>query len=89
MFQPAFRSFRARIAQARQSSELYFASLLDKETIDSQFGEARGNLDSARTYNTATTLWVFLSQVLSSDHDCVAAVAKLIVSRCAAGQSPC
>lgn len=89
MYQPAFSSFRSRIAQARQSGELYFASLLDRQTIDSVFGEASGILDSARTYTTATTLWVFLSQVLSTDHGCVAAVTKLIAFRCAAGQPAC
>lgn len=77
MYPPVLGSFRLRIAEARQSGDLYFASLLDRQTIASAFGEASGILDSARIYNTAATLWVFLSQVLSIDHGCVAAVAKL------------
>jgi putative transposase len=89
VLQPVFSSFRTRIAQARQSGELYFASLLDQQTIGSVFGEASEVLDSARTYNTATTLWVFLSQVLSPNHGCAAAVIKLIASRCTAGQKTC
>jgi len=89
VYQSTFSSFRTRIAQARQSGDLYFASLLDRQTISSAFGDASGILDSARTYNTATTLWVFLSQVLSMDHGCVAAVTKLITFRCAAGLPPC
>jgi Transposase DDE domain len=37
----------------------------------------------------AVTLWVFLGQVLSADHSCRAAVARLIAHRLARGQSPC
>ena len=78
-----------RLEVARQSSDLYFASLLDRQTIQSTFGEASGILDSARIYTTAATLWVFLSQVLSADHGCVSAVAKLIHFRCARGLQAC
>src|SRR4029453_14232594 len=35
------------------------------------------------------TLWVFLSQVLSQDHSCRAAVARLIAHRVLRGQGPC
>ncbi len=35
------------------------------------------------------TLWVFLSQVLSADHSCRAAVARLIAHRVSQGQEPC
>jgi len=89
VFHPQFHSFRARIAQARQSGDLYFASLLDRQTIASVFGDASGILDSARVYNTAATLWVFLSQVLSIHHGCVSAVTKLITYRVASGLAPC
>lgn len=89
MYRPALGSFRVRVAHARQSGDLYFASLLDRETIATVFGEASGILDSARIYSTATTLWVFLSQVLSIDHGCVAAVAKLITFRVARGERAC
>lgn len=89
MFHPEFHSFRARIAQARQSGDLYFASILDRETIASVFGDASGILDSARIYHTAATLWTFLSQVLSIHHGCVSAVAKLIAYRVALGLGPC
>lgn len=83
MFHPEFHSFRARVAQARQANDLYFASLLDRETIASIFGDASGILDSARIYDTAATLWVFLSQVLSIHHGCVSAVTKLVTYRLA------
>jgi putative transposase len=89
VYPPVFSSLRRRIAEARQSRDLYFASLLDRETIAESFGEASGVLDSARIYNTAATLWVFLSQVLSIDHGCTAAVAKLIAFRVARGERAC
>lgn len=89
MYQSSLGSFRQRLATARQSGDLYFASLLDRQTIASAFGEASGILDKARIYTTAVTLWVFLSQVLSSDHGCVSAVAKLIHFRVARGLARC
>jgi len=84
-----FESFRNRVHHARQSGDLYFASLISKETIESIFGEASDILGSARVYNTSVTLWVFLSQVMSIHHGCVSAVAKLITYRVANGLSPC
>jgi hypothetical protein len=42
-----------------------------------------------RIYSPLVTLWVFLGQVLSADHSCRAAVARLIAYRLARGQRPC
>jgi hypothetical protein len=42
-----------------------------------------------RIYSPLVTLWVFLGQVLSADHSCRAAVARLIVHRLSEGQRPC
>ena len=42
-----------------------------------------------RVYPPLVTLWVFLSQVLSADHSCRAAVARLITHRVSRGQGPC
>jgi len=42
-----------------------------------------------RIYSPLVTLWVFLSQVLSPDHSCRAAVARLMAHRIAKGQKPC
>src|SRR5437868_10593834 len=42
-----------------------------------------------RIYSPLMTLWVFLGQVLSADHSCRAAVARLIAHRVARGQRPC
>jgi hypothetical protein len=78
-------SFRRRLAEARHSTDLYFAALLDQETITEVFGDARRGHNSPRTYSIAVTLWTFLSQVLSFHHGCVAAVAKLNAFRIARG----
>jgi hypothetical protein len=42
-----------------------------------------------RLYTPAVTLWVFLSQVLSSDHSCSDAVARLLAWRTAHREPPC
>ncbi len=42
-----------------------------------------------RIYTPLVTLWVFLVQVLSQDHSCRAAVARLIAHRVSRGQCPC
>src|SRR6516165_6999042 len=42
-----------------------------------------------RIFSPLVTLWVFLSQVLSADHSCRAAVARLIAHRVSRGQKPC
>jgi len=42
-----------------------------------------------RIYSPLVTLWVFLGQVLSQDHSCRAAVARLIAHRVSRGQCPC
>ena len=39
-----------------------------------------------RIYTPLVTLWVFLGQVLSADHSCRAAVARLIAHRISQGQ---
>ena len=89
MCHQSFSSFRSRVHHARQCGDLYFASLISKETIESVFGQASAILDSARVYNTSVTLWVFLSQVMSIHHGCVSAVAKLITYRVANNQRAC
>jgi hypothetical protein len=42
-----------------------------------------------RIYSPLVTLWVFLSQVLSADHSCRGAVARLIAHRVSRGESAC
>lgn len=74
--------------QFLQEGSLPFADVLSDQTIK----PALTAIDFAwkdRVYSPLVTLWVFLSQVLSADHSCRAAVAKLIVHRLANGQSAC
>lgn len=42
-----------------------------------------------RVFSPLVTLRVFLGQVLSADHSCRAAVARLIAHHAACGQKPC
>ncbi len=82
-------SLRSRIEQVQQDDELYFAGLLDQQTIAAAFGPAGSILDNAKIYTTAVTLWVVLSQVLSTNHGCVWAVTRLIAYRTARGLKRC
>jgi len=89
MFYSDLGSLQSRVHHARQAEDLHFAALLPKETIAEAFGESSGLLDRARVYVTSVTVWVFLTQVLSKDHGCIAAVAKLIAYRVARGVAAC
>src|SRR5580692_3902796 len=42
-----------------------------------------------RVYSPVTTIWGFLSQVLSDDHSCNDAVTRIIAHRAASGQATC
>jgi hypothetical protein len=83
-----FRSFRATAAQARRHGDLYFAALLPQDRIMKAFGAARATWQGW-IYSPAVTVWVFLSQCLSSDHSCREAVARLIAWRLAQGLPRC
>jgi len=83
-----FRSFRSAVAEARRHGDLYFAALLSQDRIERALGSARW-LWQGWIYTPAVTVWVFLSQCLSSDHSCRDAVARLIAWRIAKGLSPC
>ena len=75
-----FHSFRATVAEARRQGDLYFAALLSQDRILKAFGAARAAWQGW-VYSPAVTVWVFLSQCLSSDHSCRDAVARLIAWR--------
>ena len=81
-------SFRATVAQARRHGDLYFAALLSQDRILKAFGTARAAWQGW-VYSPAVTVWVFLSQCLSSDHSCRDAVARLMAWRLARGLLPC
>lgn len=74
--------------QFLQDGELPFTDVLSERTVE----QALKALNVAwldRIYSPVVTLWVFLGQVLSQDHSCRAAVARLIAHRVSRGQRPC
>jgi Transposase DDE domain len=73
--------------QFLQDGDLPFTDVLTEEVIGRALAAVTGWLD--RIFSPLVTLWVFLGQVLSADHSCRAAVARLIAHRLSRGQRPC
>ena len=73
--------------QFLQDGDLPFTNVLTEDVIAQALAAITGWLD--RIFSPLVTLRVFLGQVLSADHSCRAAVARLIAHRLAQGQSPC
>ena len=74
--------------QFLQDGELPFTDVLSESAV----AQALKALDVVwldRIYSPLVTLWVFLGQVLSQDHSCRAAVARLIAHRVSRGQRAC
>lgn len=74
--------------QFLQDGDLPFTDVLS-DGIVAQALTAAGVIWLDRIYSPLVTLWVFLGQVLSADHSCRAAVARLIAHRLSHGQRPC
>lgn len=74
--------------QFLQDGELPFTNVLTVEVI-AQALTAITVCWLDRIFSPLVTLWVFLGQVLSADHSCRSAVARLIAHRVSRGQSPC
>src|SRR6516162_9576397 len=85
------RSFREQLNTLRrqflQDGDLPFTDVLTEELIAQALAAVTGWLD--RIFSPLVTLWVFLGQVLSADHSCRAAVARLLAHRLARGQGRC
>ncbi len=73
--------------QFLQEGDLFFTDVLTPETLAPAL-EALGDWKE-RVYTPLVTLWVFLGQVLSADHSCRAAVARLIAHRLSQGLKAC
>jgi hypothetical protein len=74
--------------QFLQDGDLPFATALSEATI----APALESIDAAwkdRIFSPLVTLWTFLGQVLSADHSCRAAVARLIAHRVSRGEPTC
>jgi len=74
--------------QYLQDGDLPFTNVLSEQIV-SQALTAIQTIWMDRIYSPLVTLWVFLGQVLSADHSCRAAVARLIAHRISRGQNPC
>ncbi len=74
--------------QFLQEGGLPFTDVLTEESL-SQALEAIQVVWKDRIFTPLVTLWVFLGQVLSGDHSCRAAVARLIAHRIAQGLPAC
>src|SRR6266446_5625858 len=73
--------------QFLQDGDLPFTNVLTEEVIAQALTAVTGWLD--RIFSPLVTLWVFLGQVLSADHSCRAAVARLIAHQLSQGERPC
>ena len=84
--------FRQQVSFLRrqflQEGNLPFTDVLSEEMVK-QALTAVGACWLDRVYSPLVTLWVFLGQVLSEDHSCRAAVARLIAHRLSQGQRAC
>lgn len=74
--------------QFLQDGDLPFTDVLPESAI-TQALKALDVIWLDRIYSPLVTMWVFLVQVLSQDHSCRAAVARLIAHRVSRGQRPC
>ncbi len=84
--------FRQQISFLRrqflQEGDLPFRDVLSEELVQDALAAVRAVWNDA-IYTPLVTLWVFLSQVLSADHSCRSAVARLIAHRISRGQRAC
>ena len=77
-----------KVEALRTAPHLPFYDLLDPARVEHALEENQVSFRE-RVYTPLVTLWTFLSQVLSADHSCREAVARLIAFRVARGQKPC
>ena len=80
--------FRFLSRQFIQDGELPLSNILSEDMVSEVLKDTECSWVD-KIYTPPVTLWVFLSQVLSQDHSCRAAVARLIAHRLAQGQSSC
>src|SRR4051812_12512870 len=76
---------RARFAR---NDGLPFAAVLTEASILDVLAEHEVEYRD-RVFAPATTIWGFLSQVLSEDHSCRDTVTRITAPRAAAGLEPC
>lgn len=74
--------------QFLQEGDLPFATALSEASLAPALESIEASWKD-RVFSPLITLWVFLNQVLSADHSCRAAVARLIAHRVSQGQLAC
>jgi hypothetical protein len=79
---------RDQIKLLQEAPQLPFCDLLDDRLVQEVLRSEKVTFRD-RVYSPIVTLWTFLSQVLSTDHSCRLAVARLIAYRTVRGQVPC
>jgi hypothetical protein len=75
-------------ARFTRDQGLPFAASLSRASIRAALDE-HGVRFRDRLFNPITTLWGFLSQVLSDDHSCRDTVSRILAHRAASGLEPC
>lgn len=75
-------------ARFTSSQGLPFAEVLTEASILEVLDEHKVEYRD-RVFGPITTIWGFLSQVLSDDHSCRDAVARVVAHRAASGLEPC
>ena len=88
MFGHVGREIRAQMGIASRCEGLFFSEHLSPESVRLACEKLQHEFRE-RMFSPAITLWVFLTQVLSSDHSCREAVAKLNFWRMARNFKPC
>jgi Transposase DDE domain len=83
-----FSHVQALCRQFNQDTGLPFSEVLPPERVADAL-RAEAVTFRVRLFSPLVTLWTFLSQVLSKDHSCVAAVARLLAFRTRLGLPPC
>jgi len=79
---------RAQVSAVGNCDGLFFSERLSPESVRSACEKLQHEFRE-RVFSPAVTLWVFLAQVLSGDHSCREAVAKLNFWRIARNLKPC
>jgi len=85
--QPVTTLQEVRDRFARDQGLPFAASLSQDSLLDAL--HQHGVRFRDRVFSPVTTIWGFLSQVLSDDHSCRDAVARILAHRVASGRTPC
>ena len=87
MPQSTSRWISCKVDELRNAPQLPFHDLLEPDTV-AQVLHANHVTFRDRIFTPLVTLWTFLSQVLSPDHSCREAVARVIAFASHAVRSP-